>query len=140
MEENEMTGLLIKLADLGVTGIKIIYSGGGDSGAIDDVVYTTEKISNDKDNFDQIADIKTWGQNVLYVKDLDSDLCNIIESFAEEEILNDVEDWWNDDGGYGVMLIKVPSGEYKIENNVYISNTETYNHDGNLLEKTSNYE
>ena len=140
MEEKEMTGLLIKLADLGVTGIKITYSGGGDSGAIDDVVYTTEKISNDKDNFDQIEDIKTWGENALYVKDLDSDLCNTIESFAEEEILNDVEDWWNDDGGYGVMLIKVPSGEYKIENNVYISNTETYNHDGNLLEKISNYE
>lgn len=140
MEEKEMTGLLIKLADLGVTGIKITYSGGGDSGAIDDVVYTTEKISNDKDNFDQIADIKTWGENVLYVKDLDSDLCNTIESFAEEKILNDVEDWWNDDGGYGVMLIKVPSGEYKIENNVYITNTETYNHDGNLLEITSNYE
>jgi hypothetical protein len=140
MTENDMTGLLLKLADLGVTGIKIIYSGGGDSGAIDDVVYTTEKISNDEYGFMRIEDIPNWGENVLYVKDLDSDLCDTIESFAEEKILNDVEDWWNNDGGHGAMLIKVPSGEYKIENNIYITNTETYNHDGNLLEKTSNYE
>ena len=30
MTENEMTGLLLKLAEHGVTGIKVTYEGGGD--------------------------------------------------------------------------------------------------------------
>jgi len=38
MTENEMTDLLLKLADLGVTGIKIFYSGSGDSGDIEKVM------------------------------------------------------------------------------------------------------
>ena len=53
MTENEMTGLLLKLADLGVTGIKIFYSGGGDSGDIDDIVYTTTKEAS----FDDIMNL-----------------------------------------------------------------------------------
>jgi hypothetical protein len=44
MTENNLTGLLLQLADRGVTGIKVQYEGGGDSGAIENVVYTTEKM------------------------------------------------------------------------------------------------
>jgi hypothetical protein len=35
MTEIDMTGLLIKLANLGVTGIKVAYEGAGDSGSIE---------------------------------------------------------------------------------------------------------
>jgi hypothetical protein len=35
MTENELTGLLLKLADIGVTGVKVLYDGAGDSGAIE---------------------------------------------------------------------------------------------------------
>ena len=50
MTENDLTGLLLQLADRGVTGIKLFYSGGGDSGAIDDVVYTTSKLNKDDED------------------------------------------------------------------------------------------
>jgi len=106
MTENDMTGLLLKLADLGITGIKIFYSGGGDSGAIDDIVYTTKEI----EDLDDINYLENFGDNVFVLKDLDSGLNADIENFAEEKILSDIEDWWNNDGGYGVMLIAVPSG------------------------------
>jgi len=109
MTENDMTGLLLKLADLGVTGIKIFYSGGGDSGALDDIVYTTEEIGDLED----INYLENYGEGVLYLADLDGALKSDIENFAEEQILNDIEDWWNNDGGYGVMLIAIPSGNYK---------------------------
>ena len=125
-----MTGLLLKLADLGVTGIKIFYSGGGDSGALDDIVYTTEEIGDLED----INYLENFGNGVLFLKDLDSALNADIENFAEEKILSDI--WWNNDGGYGVMLIAVPSGNYKINNTIYFTNTEEYNHDGNLLNQT----
>lgn len=130
MTENDMTGLLLKLADLGVTGIKIFYSGGGDSGALDDIVYTTEEIGDLED----INYLENFGNGVLFLKDLDSALNADIENFAEEKILSDI--WWNNDGGYGVMLIAVPSGNYKINNTIYFTNTEEYNHDGNLLNQT----
>jgi hypothetical protein len=70
MTENEMTGLLLQLADLGVTGIKIFYSGSGDSGEIDDVVYTTTKEAS----FDDINTLSSYGENSLYLTNLDHDL------------------------------------------------------------------
>ena len=129
-----MTGLLLKLADLGVTGIKIFYSGGGDSGALDDIVYTTKEIADIED----INYLENYGEGVLKLSDLDSALSSDIENFAEEQILNGIEDWWNNDGGYGVMLISIPSGNYKIDNTIYITNTEEYHHDGNLIDQSLN--
>ena len=132
MTENEMTGLLLQLADLGVTGIKIFYSGGGDSGDIDDIVYTTTKEAA----FNNIMNLPSHGEDVLYLQNLNDELADKIKDFANEKILNDLEDWWNNDGGYGVMLIKIPSGQYEINNTIYITDTEEFQHDGDLISKT----
>jgi len=132
MTENEMTGLLLKLADLGVTGIKIFYSGGGDSGDIDDVVYTTTK----EVTFYDIMNLSTYGEGILHLADLDGELRHYLIDFANEKILNDLEDWWNNDGGYGVMNIKIPSGKYEIANTIYVTDTEEFEHDGNLISKS----
>ena len=134
MTENDMTGLLLQLADLGVTGIKIIYSGGGDSGAIDDIIYTTEEVTNleDLDNLDQ------YGENVLNLRDLSTSLYSDIEDFATSKLLDNIEDWWNNEGGYGTVLITIPSGNYTINNNIYFTKTETYNHNGNLINQSLN--
>jgi len=132
MTENEMTGLLLKLADLGVTGIKIFYSGGGDSGDIDDVVYTTTK----EVAFNDIMNLSTYGEGILHLADLDGELRDQLIDFANEKILNDLEDWWNNDGGYGVMIIKIPSGKYEIANTIYVTDTEEFEHDGDLISKS----
>ena len=132
MTENEMTGLLLKLADLGVTGIKIFYSGGGDSGDIDDVVYTTIKEAA----FNNIMNLSNHGEGILYLAELDDELKDELIDFANEKILNDLEDWWNNDGGYGVMIIKIPSGEYEIANTIYVTDTEEFEHDGDLISKS----
>ncbi len=128
-----MTGLLLKLADLGVTGVKIFYSGSGDSGDIDDVVYTTTK----EVSLYEIMNLNNYGQkDTLYLADLDGELRDDLIDFANEKILNGIEDWWNNDGGYGVMIIKIPSGEYKISNMIYTTDTEEFEHDGNLINKS----
>ena len=134
MTENDMTGLLLQLADLGVAGIKIIYSGGGDSGAIDEIIYTTEKVTclEDLENLDQ------YSENVLNLRDLSTSLYSDIEDFATSKLLDNIEDWWNNEGGYGTVLITIPSGNYKINNNIYFTETETYNHNGNLINQSLN--
>ena len=134
MTENDMTGLLLQLADLGVTGIKIIYSGGGDSGAIDEIIYTTEKVTCLED----LDDLDPYSENVLNLRDLSTSLYSNIEDFATSQILDNIEDWWNNEGGYGTVLITIPSGNYKINNNIYFTETETYNHNGNLINQSLN--
>lgn len=127
-----MTGLLLQLADLGVTGIKVIYSGGGDSGAIDDIIYTTQEVTflEDLESLDQ------YSEDILNLRDLSTSFYSDIEDFATSKILDNIEDWWNNEGGFGTVLIAIPSGNYKINNNIYFTETETYNHDGNLINKT----
>ena len=131
MTENEMTGLLLKLADIGVTGIKIAYEGAGDSGAIEWIGYTTDPCETPED-VEDIVD--AWVNPTL--ADLDSGAYALIETFAEGKLLNDIEDWWNNEGGFGELCICVPSGKYMLNNNVRITHTESYFHNGGLIEKT----
>jgi hypothetical protein len=134
MTENDMTGLLLQLADLGVTGIKIIYSGGGDSGAIDDIIYTTEEVTCLED----LDDLDPYSENVLNLRDLSTSLYSDLEDFTTPKLLDEIEDWWNNEGGHGTVLIAIPSGNYKINNNIYISNTEEFIHNGNLINQSLN--
>jgi len=131
MTEEQLMEVLIQLADQGVTGIKIHYDGGGDSGAIENIVYTDIEDAN----FSDIDLVSAWDQDKLLAT-LNSSAYATIENFAHETILDNIEDWWNNEGGYGELLIKVPSGEYIINNNIRIMNVEEYNHHGNLFKKT----
>ncbi len=126
-----MTGLLLQLADIGVTGVKVKYDGGGDSGAIEWIGYTTEKCDTPEDVNDNVED---W-DNDTNLATLDSSAYALIEDFAQEKLLNDVEDWWNNEGGWGELCICVPSGKYIINNNIRITDHETHFHDGSILDK-----
>ena len=132
MTENKMTGLLLKLADMGITGIKVHYDGGGDSGAIDWIGYTKEPCATPED----VGDNVNYWENDTNLADLDSSAYSIIEDFAQERILNDLEDWWNNEGGFGDLCICVPSGKYIVNNSIRITETENYTHEGSLLNKT----
>ena len=136
MTEIEVTGLLIKLANYGITGVKVHYAGSGDSGAIESIVYTTEDLDKDEvDAFNEVDTLDIWGtENILRV--LDSGLNTLVEDFITDKLISDIEDWWNNDGGEGEVLILVPSGKYQINNRIYITNTEDFQHNGNLLEKS----
>jgi hypothetical protein len=139
MTEIEITGLLVKLANEGITGILALYSGGGDSGAIDDIVYTTEKLDDDDDlALDEIDSMDTYTPNAMYIRALDQVMNDDLNNFLTDRILDNIEDWWNNEGGYGKVSILVPSGKYKINNTIYITNTEDYVHEGDLLSKSKN--
>jgi hypothetical protein len=133
MTEIEMTSLLLKLANLGVTGIKVHYDGGGDSGAIEGISYTTESCET-PDDVDEKVEIGWGSENNL--ADLDQEAYKAIETFAYK-ILDDIEDWWNNEGGFGDLSICVPSGKYMIDNNVRYYETKDYQHEGSLIEKSA---
>lgn len=133
MTENEMTSLLLKLADLGVTGIKIHYDGGGDSGAIEEIAYTTEPCETPDDVDDNV---EIWGSDHSLAS-LDEEAYKAIEDFATEKLLQDIEGWYNNEGGFGDICICVPSGKYTIDNHVRYYQTEDYQHEGSLIEKSA---
>ena len=61
MTEIEVTSLLLKLADLGVTGLLVTYSGGGGDYQIDDIVYTVNKLDEDDNRaIDELDSISTY--------------------------------------------------------------------------------
>jgi hypothetical protein len=129
MTEQELMQTLIQLADLGVTGIRINYEGGGDSGCIEDIMYT------DKEgvSLDEVQNLP-WDSKDL--RKLSSEFSTNIENFTIDTILDDIEDWWNNEGGNGTLAILVPSGEYNVENNIRRIDYDEFFHEGNLFRKT----
>lgn len=132
MTELEITELLIELGNQGVTGIKIHYDGSGDSGAIEEVNYTTDPCASPDDVDDNV---EVWGGNSL--GEINASAYEKFKNLGYT-LLEGVEDWYNNEGGFGDICICVPSGKYIINNNVRITNVEFYLHDGNLLEKSEN--
>lgn len=136
MKETEIMGVLLELHEQGITGINVYYEGSGDSGCIESVVYTKNKLNDDIDNaFDEIQALDSWSGHNSSLKENYPNLWNKLEDFCDQSILNNIEDWWNNDGGYGNLCIMVPSGKYKVYNNVRYTQTEDYYHEGELLEK-----
>ena len=129
MTEQELMQTLIQLADLGVTGIRINYEGGGDSGCIEDMMYTEKEGVS-------LIEVQNLPWDSKNLNNLSSELASNIENFAHAQILDDIEDWWNNEGGSGTLSILVPSGEYNVQNNIRIINYEEYFHEGNLFRKT----
>ena len=131
MTELELTSLLFRLADFGITGIKVKYDGGGDSGAIEWIGYTKKPCETPEDVNDNI---EGWEEDSKLLN-IDHDLFMELETFAENKLLDDIEDWWNNEGGWGELCICVPSGKYIINNNIRITDHESYFHDGSILDK-----
>lgn len=134
MTEKEIMSMMYQFHDLNITGINIYYEGGGDDGCIHDVYITNEKLNeHDIDNaFEEILECDTTHSSF---KENNKELLDQLEEFATDNILDNIEDWWNNEGGYGNLCILIPSGEYKIYNNIRYTNIESYYHEGELLEK-----
>ena len=129
MTEQELMQTLMQLADLGITGIRISYEGSGDSGCIDEMLYTEQENVS-------IEDVQNLPWNSKNLRRLNNELAINLENFTTDTILDDIEDWWNDEGGHGTLSILVPSGEYSIENNIRKIEYDEFFHDGNLFRKT----
>ena len=126
MKEFDYMEVVMQLQNKNVTGLIVSYSGGGDSGCIDSVHFSYKEHENLEELIDHYQDGNT---DDVSLKDYPN-LENYIYKF-----LDDIEDWWNNDGGYGTMYILLKDQSYKIENNVYYTSVKEYTHTGKFNSK-----
>lgn len=126
MTEKEITLLI----EEGIGYIHIEYSGGGDSGGIDNIHY----ISNSCDKMQDSWHNENFSMHCTDYECLDRPK-KLQEQMIEDSAyrhLNTIEDWWNNDGGFGCLVIEIPSLIFKNTNSIYFTEIETYNHEGNF--------
>jgi len=102
----------------GISNIEFCYSGSGDDGAIDDISYFNI-------NGDRIVINEKTGEKI-------NDINTILEDTADE-LLCQITDWWNNDGGYGDLTLNTIDGTYKIQNNVGNMNYTEESYEGNFF-------
>jgi hypothetical protein len=106
------------LKDRGVTKIIVSYEGSGDSGSIDGIIYY-----KGEDSFNHL--------NIDISEDMDYELQNLCYP-----MLDNIEDWYNNDGGYGTVTIDLDKLHYDIANHVRYTTYEKYEHEGKLEDLT----
>jgi hypothetical protein len=130
-EHEDLIKALVELKHHHITGILISYDGSGDSGSIENICYT-------KENFEKIEEIEDIIDDIWHNKNALKFLSESLHSTLEDvgyDLLENVEDWYNNDGGYGNILIDVNRAIYHIDNNVRIMTSQHYEHSGKLSEK-----
>lgn len=132
MEKTELTfaEALKKINELGYNYIRFAYNGAGDSGDMDRPdLYTTKK-----DAEQQRIEGLEWKDMYIQLQERYQLASPFLEPIKDkvDSVLNKIEDWWNNDGGFGHIIIDTKTGKYEIENNINIVEQETYNHEGTL--------
>ena len=119
-------GIILLLKDLGVRYVQCEYSGGGDSGAIDEWGFydseQTELVDWQAANFidteQKPGEIDTTTEEMKAAWSVTEDLIL--------DILNTkVMDWWNNEGGYGSFLMDIDTCEYIVCNNQYYTTSKS---------------
>ena len=128
---------LVALKDMGINFLHVEYAGGGDSGCIETITpYSEARVDYDEDGF--IEDVGDLRNEII----VDEDLKKMLDSIENEifiEILNNIEDWWNNEGGYGDMYVDLTTGSYMIYNHQYgeadyDEETEEYDYDNQSVD------
>jgi len=112
-----MISELTKLKDAGYIKLIIRYSGSGDSGDIDEIL--TEDA----------------GGNEEYIIEMDNIDREAISDYCYSNLLENIEDWCNNDGGYGEIHVDLDTLEYSISNNIRVYDIESYEHSGTIENK-----
>jgi hypothetical protein len=127
-----LTKIVMSLRDLGCEYIFAYYCGGGDSGAIEYIYYFGDGFA---EHFE--SGCLSEGDHVSDHVDIDSAPVGteqLIEDLFHEK-LNTVEDWWNNDGGYGYIALRLEDLSYLIDNNTYYTQTEHWGHEGSFKDE-----
>jgi len=143
---NAKESILEEFRTLNITKCVIYYSGGGDSGQIDDINVHLKDV-DDVCNL-QEAEAKAPKTDQMILMKIRDRLLGENTSSLEERVdslvyqcLEDVQatDWVNNDGGGGTMIIYVEDGEH--DDGSVTAGTIKINHYYNITEQeTENYE
>ena len=105
-------GAYLNLREAGINLVKFEFSGGGDSGAIDDHrAYRYSDIRYDGDDFMEIQDEGTEIKGEDY--EPFKAILDMIENIVYPTMTKDV-DWWNNEGGSGHLYLDVNRNRYRM--------------------------
>jgi hypothetical protein len=119
--DSGFTHVLFNLASQGYSHIYARYSGSGDSGAIDEM-YLVERggvIEENKDDLPQL-------EEDAVLADIENDLFELLQDKIYS-IADNADDWYNNDGGGGVIFISTE--DYKYKGDHYVNVTESIHTD-----------
>jgi len=120
-----MKEIITKLIDINVAYILMVYDGSGDSGAIDEIQFLDEE----KNNL-EAPRLNDKGQREM-ISLTSKEENAVIETYGYL-LLDTVEDWCNNDGGYGEILIDVKALTYTIDNHIRRIEEDLYEHEGKI--------
>ena len=124
IENNLIIGkVLFALKDYGVDILEAQYSGGGDDGTIDQIFYWRHTKT------DGSEEREVQGVPYKIHADVRDSVCDIIYKHLET-----VDDWYNNEGGYGEYRLNLNTLEYTINNNVYYRETHSDYGEGTFFE------
>ena len=118
-------GVLLKLQDYGIRYVVTEYSGGGDSGAIDTISFYNDHadmyVNVEDDEYNIPSDVEAAA--------LDTDEYSMLKNTIEDicyKILErgDLNDWYNNDGGSGTIILDTNTGDYLIDNTTYYTESK----------------
>ena len=134
--------LLTQLRTLGVKSVEVTFSGGGDSGSIDDV----NAYDNDNADVNLTAHHLDWPEEssihdpntntwITEVKVVTIPLDEVLKRVTNDALAESGLDWYNNDGGQGSLLIDFNKSPPEISLDVGINYTTTEDHTINLNEE-----
>ncbi len=127
--EIKLPAVMTLLRDNGVHYVGCYYQGAGDSGEIESIILFgpsfEEQYANDdiEINYDDETDVDYK---------LPKDIAEFIEDLFYSNHLNTIEDWYNNEGGYGSIVMCTKTGKFKNQNNQYYTDVSTFNHTGQI--------
>jgi len=116
-----------RLETLGVKKCLVQYSGGGDSGAINEISAFLTHAFKDPQDVDELVRSLETDENEIVINVRDRLLGEKTSAFSEQieqlayDALDHVDaaDWVNNEGGRGTLIIDVESGIIEIEHEMY---------------------
>lgn len=130
MKKVEKRAAILEAKEKGATHVVFFFSGGGDSGAMDEKYLIDSNITDD--NGDSIID---EDGNLLFapnspefdkVKEGIGNISDDHWKILEENIEGcyDDHDWWNNDGGYGYLILNLTDFTYRVNYNIYYTESK----------------
>jgi hypothetical protein len=133
--------LLTQLRTLGIKTVEVVFSGGGDSGDIDEVnvdsnnTYinlTAHQLDWPEESCRHDPDTNAW---ITEVKVVTIPLDEVLKRVTNDALAASGLDWYNNDGGQGSLTIDFNKSPPEISLNVGINYTTTEDHTINLNEE-----
>lgn len=122
-----------KLIELGATVAEIDYNGSGDSGQVEEIrVLKNKKEVSLKDQhvsyYERQDQFNGSGWNSSFTKKTVS-LEEALEKIAEDLLDYNGIDWYNNDGGYGIVRVDLKDQKLKLEHNQRIMSEQYEEHE-----------